>query len=150
MSQEVVHRWLVAVEVGASWPEWLAELLARAGRGVVAQHEGEPPADFAARTLGVAAATGGLGAVLLLCNERTDPIQIEARRTLLGGLMRGALTRAGRRLVVGPESASPRVRKALTALGSGRSRRDGSVEVVFDKPRSASRPTTSRVAVSVA
>ena len=149
MSQEVVHRWLVAVEVGAGWPAWITELMTHTGRSVIAQREGEPPADFAARTLG-AAATGNLGGVLLLCNERTDPLQTEARRSLLAGLMRGALTRSGRRLVVGPEGPSSRVRKALTALGAARSRRDGAVEVVFAKPRLASREPAARSVASVA
>jgi hypothetical protein len=69
---------------------------------------------------------------------------------LLGGLMRGALARDGRRLVIGPENASSRVRKALTALGSARSRRDGSVDVHFEKPRLAKRQHASRAVASVA
>jgi hypothetical protein len=53
MSQEVVHRWFIAVELGAEWPAWMTELVGASARRVVAQFDSESPERFAERALGV-------------------------------------------------------------------------------------------------
>ena len=75
MSQEVAHRWFIAVELGAEWPAWMTELVGGSARRVVAQCEDELPERFAQRSLGLAATTHDIGGVLVLCNERADIAQ---------------------------------------------------------------------------
>jgi hypothetical protein len=145
MSQEVVHRWFIAVELGAEWPAWMTELVGASARRVVAQSDTESPEGFAERALGVAATTQDVRGVLLLCNERADTVQLEARRRLVGGASRRGWCRVARRLIAAPPRASARLKELLTSLGDGSSRRNGSIEVCFGAPEKK-RPSVRPVA----
>jgi hypothetical protein len=145
MSQEVVHRWFIAVELGAEWPAWMTELVGASARRVVAQFDSESPERFAERALGVAATTQDVRGVLLLCNERADTAQLEARRRFVGGTSRRAWSRVTRRLIAAPPQARPRLKDLLTSLSGGSSRKTGSVEVCFGPP-DAKRPSVRPVA----
>jgi hypothetical protein len=113
---------LVVMELGAEWPG-LPEADASARR-VIAQLEGESPAQFAER---VAQGLDGLfgrgiklGRVALACNERVDVAADGARRKLAGlslGIM--AKHQSGRVNLTAPARSSGRLRHSLAALAQG-------------------------------
>src|SRR5258706_4765419 len=73
---------LVLVELGAEWPELMAH--AAGPRRVVAQLDGETPAQFAARAAdlldGLFGRSIALGTAVISCNERLDAPAAAARR----------------------------------------------------------------------
>jgi hypothetical protein len=109
---------LIAVELGAEWPEGLAE---RAGavRRVVAQAEGETPEAFAVRLGAVAGRLFPprveLRDAVLACNERTDPGASIARRTIGSALLERIGPSGTLMFVAGPR-AGGRLRHSLSAL----------------------------------
>lgn len=114
---------LIAVELGATWPD-LAPEDQNATRRVVSQREGETPADFAERVGSVLDGLFGrgvaLGSTILACNERADGAAQDARRKLAGlALGSMAKSQAGRVYFAAPPRSSGRVRAALSCLAQG-------------------------------
>ena len=111
---------MVAVELGAAWPELLKDE-ATAVRRVICQHDGEPPAAFAERIGSSLEGLFGRGVALsrvtLACNERADDAAQDARRKL-AGLALGSMARAniGRFILSAPPRSNGRVRSALSSL----------------------------------
>jgi len=112
---------LILVELGAEWPG----LMAQPGpRRVVAQQEGETPAQFAARAADLLDGLFGrgiaLGTAVISCNERLDA-PAEAARRKLASLTLGAMAKhkTGKLYLAAAERSSGRLRQALTALSQG-------------------------------
>ena len=109
---------LIAVELGAEWPEGLTE---RAGavRRVVAQTEGETPEAFAVRIGSVAGRLFPprveIRDAVVACNERTDPAASIARRTIGSALLERMGPRGTLVLAAGPR-AGGRLRHSISAL----------------------------------
>lgn len=114
---------LVAVELGASWPE-LEPADTNAIRRVLSQRDGEAPAAFAERVgAGLDSLFGrgvSLASVTLACNERTDGAAEDARRKL-ASLALGSMAKSqtGRVYLTAPARSSGRVRSALSSLARG-------------------------------
>lgn len=110
---------LVAVELGAEWPEGFVAERSAAVRRVVAQTEGETPEAFAARLGRLVDRLFPAGAPLrdavVACNERTDPGALAARR-MIGGFLLGRLGPEGTCAFAAGERAGGRLRHALSAL----------------------------------
>jgi hypothetical protein len=117
---------LVIVELGSDWPELTVHGTAAAAAGprrVIAQVEGEAPAEFADR---VANSLDGLfergiklDTVALACNERLDEAAEQARRKvarLALGRMAIAKHMSGHVFLTAPPRSSGRIRHALSAL----------------------------------
>jgi hypothetical protein len=114
---------LVAVELGAGWPE-LPPMDESSSRRVLSQRDGEAPAAFAERVGSSLENLFGRGVTLanvtLSCNERTDVAAEDARRKL-AGLALGSMAKnqTGRVYLTAPTRSSGRVRSALTSLAQG-------------------------------
>jgi len=112
---------LIAVELGASWPSLALEA---SERRVQVQLEGETPAAFADRVAQSLDSLFGRGVelyrVALACNERIDAAADQARRTLVG-LVLGAMAarHAGQVLLTAPPRSSERLRRYLDVLAAG-------------------------------
>ena len=112
---------LIAVELGATWPEAAADEGAIGRRRVVTQQEGETPAKFADRVASGLDQLFGRGirlcALTLACNERIDDAAQDARRQLAGVTL-GSMAKAqtGRAYLAGSTRSSARLRQALTSL----------------------------------
>jgi hypothetical protein len=118
MTPEAQNPVLIAVELGAEWPRWMSDLVRKSPRRVVSQEEGEEPQGFAERTSRIAAALAegaGLGSAVVLCNERTDSKQDQARRSLTRSLL-PELRERGRLVLTGSAQASEPLRNALKTL----------------------------------
>ncbi len=136
-------RALIALELGAEWPAWLAARIAGMSRYVVVQRDGESSTAFSTRTAALEGARH-LDSVFLLCNGRTDAQQMAARRALATPLRRALSKSASAELVfaTAPEFEA-RSRSALNqlatefapALAAPRGARRGSAEL-----RERSRP----------
>jgi hypothetical protein len=114
---------LIVVELGGAWPSWLGQPGTNVRR-VVSEMEGETPAAFAMRVAAELPQQPELGSAVLVCNERADSAQLEARRALSNALLGAlpALKPATLTLSV-LASASDRVKRALTGLTSELGRR---------------------------
>lgn len=119
---------LVAVELGADWPQGSAITPSASSAGtvrrVVSQDEGEGPAQFTERVAGVLDDLRGRGlepsTFALACNERLDETAQAARRRL-AGLVLGAMARrkAGKLYLSASSRSSGRLRHALSAAAHG-------------------------------
>jgi hypothetical protein len=109
---------LIAVELGADWPDGL-DIERGVVRRVVAQSEGETPEAFAVRLGGLAGrlfSTGvELTSAVVACNERTDPSATLARRAMGAMLLERMGPSATLALAAGSR-AGGRLRHALSAL----------------------------------
>ena len=110
---------LVALELGAEWPESFVTGRADALKRVVTQAEGETPEAFAAR-LGTLAgrlfpASAPLRDAVVACNERTDEGASAARR-LIGGVLLERLGPSGTFAFSAGARAGGRLRHSLSAL----------------------------------
>lgn len=108
---------LVAVELGADWPE---KLPAPSGavRRVVAQNEGETPEAFAVRLAGLAGRLFHgveLTGAVIACNERTDPSASVARRSM-GAMLLERMGPSATLMLAAGSRAGGRLRHALSAL----------------------------------
>lgn len=110
---------LVALEIGAEWPEGAVKERPGVFRRVVVQLEGETPEAFAVRLGGLVGKLFASGAPLhdavIACNERTDPSATLARRTL-GALLLERLGPSGNFVLAASPRAGGRSRHALSAL----------------------------------
>ncbi len=113
---------VIVVELGAAWPGLVTH---EAGpRRVVAQLEGESPAQFAARAVSLVDGLFGrgvsLGTAILSCNERLDGAAEEARRKL-AGLLLGCMAKqkTGKLHLCAAERSGARLRHELTCLSRG-------------------------------
>jgi hypothetical protein len=109
---------LIAVELGAEWPE-AAAAGAGALRRVVAQAESETPEAFAQR-IGSSAARlfpprVELKNAVVACNERTDPAALVARRAIGSALLERMGPSSTFVLAASPRSGG-RLRHSLSAL----------------------------------
>ena len=158
---------LVIVELGGEWPQLAVRHAGAAGaaagrRRVVAQAEGETPAEFADR---VANSLDGLfdrgvklDTVALASNERLDEAAETARRKIARlalGRMAMAKHMSGRVFLTAPPRSSGRLRHALSSLAHDllEEWRTAGLEVSIDSreesrsgPRSAPFGFTARVA----
>jgi len=110
---------LVAVELGAEWPDAALGGRFDAVRRVVAQMEGESPEAFAAR-LGALAGRlftdrTELRDAVVACNERTDPAASSARRSI-GSALLGRIGPGGTFVLAAGPRAGGRLRHALSGL----------------------------------
>lgn len=79
---------LIVVELGAGWPSWLDKEIGASPRRVACQREGETPSAFAARLVEeLGDGAPGVRSAVLLCNERVDAEQTEARRRIASRLV---------------------------------------------------------------
>src|SRR5262245_23142774 len=109
---------LIAVELGADWPDGLTS-----DRGVVrrviAQSEGETPEAFAVRLGGLAGrlfSTGvELTSAVVACNERTDQSATLARRSM-GAMLLERMGPSATLAFAAGSRAGGRLKKALSAL----------------------------------
>jgi hypothetical protein len=110
---------LVALELGAEWPEGAVKERAGVLRRVVVQLEGEAPEAYAVRLGALAGKLFASGVelrdVVVACNERTDPGATVARRTL-AALLLERLGPSGQFVFAASSRASGRLRHALSAL----------------------------------
>jgi hypothetical protein len=110
---------LIAVELGADWPEAVPVDRNGAARRVVAQEEGETPEAFAARLATLARRLFQPGVELrdavLACNERTDPAASIARRSI-GTTLLERMGPSGTFVLAAGARAGGRLRHALSAL----------------------------------
>lgn len=114
---------LIAVELGAGWPEAASDDIT-SRRRVLCQVEGETPAVFAERAASAFDSLFGRGIALasfvLACNERTDTAAQDARRKLAGvALGSMAKQQAGRACFATTSRSSGRLRQAISALAQG-------------------------------
>ena len=109
---------MIAVELGADWPDGLASERGIVRR-VVAQSEGETPEAFAVRLGGLAGRLFSTGVELtgavVACNERTDQTATLARRAMGAMLLERMGPSATLAFAAGPR-AGGRLRHALSAL----------------------------------
>lgn len=112
---------LIAMELGAEWPGWVAECRMSAGRSLVrrvtVEHDGESPQAFAERTLERARMLAAEHANLLLvlaCNQRADGSAEHARLTLVSNATQ--LTACSRVVLAAERSATERLRESLSGL----------------------------------
>jgi hypothetical protein len=110
---------LVAVELGAEWPEAIAVERNGAVRRVVAQEEGETPEAFAGRLAKLAGRLFQPGVELrnavVACNERTDPAATIARRSI-GATLLERMGPSATFVFAAGARAGGRLRHALSAL----------------------------------
>lgn len=144
---------IVAVELGALFPAWVA---ARASSGefrVIAQREGEALDIFRARVLelsqrlateGTAVDTG-----IVVCNERTDDRAVAMRRQLASDLIASSPPGNEPRLVLAAAArSSSRLRQALQALAPSLAGERGPRASVRIDEELASRPHSSLASVA--
>lgn len=109
---------MIAVELGADWPEGLP-IDRGIVRRVVAQLEGETPEAFAVRLGGLAGRLFSTGVELtgavVACNERTDPSATVARRSL-GAMLLERMGPSATLVLAAGARAGGRLRHALSAL----------------------------------
>lgn len=74
---------MIVVELGADWPSWVSETVGNSPRRVLAQVDGEDCRAFGERVARSGKVTGEV--VALLCNQRADGAQMQARRRALEG-----------------------------------------------------------------
>jgi hypothetical protein len=110
---------LIAVELGADWPETVSVDRNGAVRRVVAQEEGETPEAFAGRIAKLAARlfhpAVTLRDAVVACNERTDPAASIARRSI-GMTLLERMGPSGTFVLAASVRAGGRLRHALSAL----------------------------------
>ncbi len=86
-SSPVLSSTLVAMELGASWPEWMDDRESFADARVLAEQADDVPGAFAERVVSrLEAMTHGgarLRTVVLACNDRADDPALAARRTVV-------------------------------------------------------------------
>lgn len=87
---------MIVVESGAHWPSWMSDTVGKSPRRVLAQLDGEDCAAFAERVARGGKVPGEL--VALVCNQRADGRQMDARRRALANRSARAW------LVVGPNT----------------------------------------------
>jgi hypothetical protein len=142
---------LVAVELGAEWPEAPVTERGAAARRVVAQAEGESPEGFATRLGALAGRLFAPGVELrdavIACNERKDPAASLARR-VLGASLLERLGPSGTLVFAAGSRAGGRLRHALSALASDLApKASANVTVHFGSERERpSEPLVARVA----
>jgi hypothetical protein len=98
---------LIVVELGSEWPSWLNQKNGASARKVLCQDEGESPREFTARVVEALADEGlRLRGATLLCNERADTEQADARSELARAL-RASLDsdKSGELVFAAPERA---------------------------------------------
>jgi hypothetical protein len=151
---------VVVLELGSSWPTWLAEYQQHAPDSlVVAQSSDEPGAAFAQRVeRKVQELTGrdvAIHAGLLVCNGALDEPSSAARRRMGSALLSVMLKKQrGELVLAGDNAAAPDVRQELFALagtlceGLQGASLKVSVRVRFDTVRPA--PSASGVMKSAA
>ncbi len=149
---------VVVLELGSTWPPWLAEYQKHAPNSIViAQSAGESGADFAQRITRkmdeIAARDALIHAGLLVCNGALDADSVASRQRICSALLHVMLVKQhGELVLAGDTTANDQVRQALFALaGTLCDELRGtqvSVRVRFDTVRPA--PSTSGVMKSVA
>jgi len=113
---------VVVLELGATWPPWLAEYQARAPNSlVIAQSADESAPAFAQRIARkmdeVVARDVALHVGLLVSNGALDPLSISAREAICGSLLRVMLKKQRGELVLASDvTAGDDVRHQLFAL----------------------------------
>jgi hypothetical protein len=109
---------LIAVELGAQWPAWVAECRPSAARSLLrrvsVQADGEAPEAFAERAtarLATLVRDHAIGVIVLSCNERADAAAEQARLSLVESV---AKLLPNARIVVAADGASgSRLRASL-------------------------------------
>jgi hypothetical protein len=139
---------VVVLELGASWPPWLAEYQKHAPNSVVvAQSSGEPSALFAQRIARKADEIGSQDAIihagLLVSNGALDPESVAARKLICSHLLRLMIQKQRGELVLAADvTAGDAVRHELFALAGALCDdlrgSEVSVRVRFDTIRPAS------------
>jgi hypothetical protein len=113
---------VVVLELGSTWPPWLAEYQARAPNSmVVAQSADESAPTFAQRIARkmdeVGARDAAIHAGLLVTNGALDPVSISARQEICSSLLRVMLKKQRGELVLASDvTAGDDVRHQLFAL----------------------------------
>jgi hypothetical protein len=141
---------LIAVELGADWPEAVPIEKNAAVRRVIAQEDGETPEAFAARlaTLARRIFQPGveLGDAVVACNERTDPAASVARRSM-GATLLERMAPSGTFVLTASARAGGRLRHALSALAIDLApEASATVTVHFDGERETADRDALRVA----
>ena len=141
---------LIAVELGADWPEAVPIGKNAAVRRVIAQEDGETPEAFAARlaTLARRIFQPGveLGDAVVACNERTDPAASVARRSM-GATLLERMGPSGTLVLTASARAGGRLRHALSALAIDLApEASATVTVHFDGERESAERDALRVA----
>lgn len=140
---------LIVVELGGEWPSWLADSFGGT-RKVCSEEPEETPAAFAARISEAIRSAEGLQAAVLLCNERADPAQIQARRGTVAALAAALVSGNANKLFIGaPARSGERLRASLGAIADevGRARSSARrVVVTFGGDDPAGAGAVSRVA----
>lgn len=113
---------VVVLELGSSWPPWLAEYQKHAPNSVViAQSSDESGADFAQRISRkmdeIGSREAAIHAGLLVSNGATDPASLAARERICSALLRVMLQKQRGELVLAADvTAGDDVRHELFAL----------------------------------
>jgi hypothetical protein len=112
---------IVAVELGAPFPSWVANRAFNGEFRLVAQRETEALDSFRGRVLELAQrlfAEGiALDSAIFICNERIDAGALESRRELARGLLKASVAGHEPRVILAAGAHStPRLRKALQDL----------------------------------
>lgn len=150
---------VVVLELGSTWPPWLAEYQKLAPNSVViAQSSDESGPQFSLRIARkmdeIAISETAIHAGLLVSNGALDPVSVSAREQICAALLRVMLAKQyGELVLAASATASEDVRHELFSL-AGRLCEDlrgtqVSVRVRFDTLRPASSPATSGVMKAV-
>jgi hypothetical protein len=114
---------LIAVELGAEWPVWVAECRPSAARSLVrrvsVQAEGELPeafADRAAARLESLSHDHAIGVVVLSCNQRADAAAEQARLSFVTSAAK--LLPNARTVVAADRASGPRLRTSLERVSA--------------------------------
>lgn len=113
---------VVVLELGSTWPPWLAEYQAQAPNSmVIAQSADESASTFARRISRkmdeVAAGDGAIHAGLLVCNGALDEASVDARQAICDALLHVMLKKQRGELVLASDvTAGDAVRHQLFAL----------------------------------
>lgn len=109
---------LIAVELGAEWPAWVAECRPSAARSLVrrvsVQAEDEPPDAFArsaAARLERLSLDHAIGVIVLSCNQRADAAAEQARLSFVTSAAK--LLPHARTVVAADRTSGPRLRASL-------------------------------------
>lgn len=114
---------LIVVELGADWPSLAETRDSATARRVLAQAEGESPAEFSGRVAPELEQLFGRGVPLatavIACNERLD-LAAQRARGQIAGLAMGAMAklRSGSLLLCASDRISGRSRHGLSSLAS--------------------------------
>ncbi len=136
---------LVAVELGATFPSWIASRAHTGEFRVVAASEGEAGADFAERVSrvmkGLFADGSAAQGLVIVCNERIDDAAVATRKALVSGARAASDSKLATTFAASSRS-SARLREALHSLAHDV---NGTLKVDQEQ---ASRPRSSLASVA--